>query len=233
MYHKPWERQVNESAQCFYAFTIYRDLGPKRRVRAVAERLASEAERDAASEPGTAKPPKDDGERLSMRGSADSTGTIPDKYRKPGAWSHLEIWCTKWGWVDRARAWDDELDRLVRKATVDECELMARTQARECRAAAAVAMWPVARFLQRQAQVPEDIKRLDRIPIEELMVYAIDAGKLLPKLHEGERAARCIRRRDMLADDGTVTTEWEIFERRPDRPDPQLQIGERDETDPL
>ncbi len=50
------------------------------------------------------------------------------------------------------------------------------------------------------------------------------AGSNLPKLHDAERTARCIRSRDMLYDDGAVTTEWEIFERRPPREDPQLQI---------
>jgi len=36
-----WDQQDGESAKAFHAFTIYRDLGHKRSIRAVAERLKS------------------------------------------------------------------------------------------------------------------------------------------------------------------------------------------------
>lgn len=232
MYHKPWERQAGESAPAFYAFALYRDIGPTRGLRQVSDRLAAEAAE------GVDRSTEGDGApgRANFRLIVHAPGEIPtDTGPKPAKQhsSHVREWSSKWGWVDRAAAWDNEVDRIVRKAHLNEIQMMARRQAQQCQAAAAASMVPVARFLQRQATIREDTDRLDRIPIEELMVYAIDAGKNLPKLHEGERAARCIRRRDMLADDGTVTTEWEIFERRPDRPDPVLDLEARDETDPL
>jgi hypothetical protein len=37
----------------------------------------------------------------------------------------------------------------------------------------------------------------------------------------------------MLAEDGTVTTEWEIFERRPPREDPQVRLGEDEKIEVL
>lgn len=39
----PWERQVGETAKAFYAFNVYRQLGPSRSIRATGEKLGKTA----------------------------------------------------------------------------------------------------------------------------------------------------------------------------------------------
>jgi hypothetical protein len=120
----------------------------------------------------------------------------------------------------------------VRNATRTKVEKMAIRQAQEAHACVAANMVPVARFLGRQSQAAESA-RLDAIAIEDLMLLAIDASKNVPKLHEAERNAYCVRMRDMLREDGTVVTQWEYFERRPDREDPKLEGADEAPADPL
>lgn len=69
---KPWERQLSESSQAFEAFSIYRDMGGERALRAVAQRL-------------------------------NKSLTI------------IGRWSTAWDWVERARAYDNDLARIARE----------------------------------------------------------------------------------------------------------------------
>ena len=70
---EPWERLTGESAKAYASFVLYRDMGPERSLRKVAE-------------------------------GGESTAKI----------RQLEKWSVKWRWVDRAQAYDDEIDRQVR-----------------------------------------------------------------------------------------------------------------------
>lgn len=81
----PWERQKGESSQAFEAFSIYRDKGPDRSIRAVAQEL--------------------------------------DKSRQL-----LGRWSTQWEWVERARAYDNELDRQARIAAIKDVKDMRKRQ---------------------------------------------------------------------------------------------------------
>lgn len=159
----------------------------------------------------------------------DQQGTNRARKNIPG---QIRNWSVQWGWTDRCKAWDAEVDRLAREAYVDEVKKMARIQAQEARACAAAAMAFVGGFL-RHLQDPEERDRFDSIPVEELGAAALEAVRRIPAIHEAERSARCIRSRDMLADDGTVTTEWEIFERRPPREDPDLKVLGADEPEQI
>ena len=232
MYRKPWERQENESTSAFYAFTIYRDLGHERSLRRVAERLASEGDQGPVNATGAGGGPTDGGFRLIVRPPGWGPDDPATKRLRKAVPGKVNAWAKQWSWVDRARAWDEEIDRHVRAAFIDEIKRMARRQAQEARAACAVRMAVVTRALER-LQLPEEQERLRNIPIEELLRFAIEATATLPKLHEAERDARCIRVRNMLLEDGTVTTEWEIFERRPPREDPQVQLEKDEKIDAL
>ncbi len=81
--------------------------------------------------------------------------------------SKVTAWSKQWEWADRARACDEEIDRHVRAAYLDEAKRMARIQAQEARAACAVNMTFVGKFLAR-VRAPEEQERLDSVPIEEL-----------------------------------------------------------------
>lgn len=232
MYCKPWERQTNESASAFYAFTIYRDQGHSRSLRRVADRLASEAEQGLENGNLPGGGPADGNFRMVVHPASKSIGDKGAGRGQKNATGRIENWSVQWGWVDRARAWDAELDRYVRQATRNSVQAMARRQAQEAHACVAANMAPIARFLRRQA-IPEESARLDMVAIEDQMLVAIEASKNIPKLHEAERNAHCIRLRDMLREDGTVVTQWEYFERKPDREAPQLEGATEEAKDPL
>lgn len=232
MYRNPWERQEGEGASAFYAFALYRDQGHKRSTRAVCERLASEADDGVENADTGAEPGKEAGFSLTVR----PKGWKPDEQganrARKNATGHVRNWYKVWNWSQRALAWDDELDRQIRKAQVDEAQEMARIQAREARACVAVNMAVAGLFL-KGTQDPGNKVRLEKIAIEDLMFAAMDASRNIPKLHEAERNARCIRLRDMLREDGSVVTQWEYFERRPDRDDPELESAIEENREPL
>ena len=43
--------------------------------------------------------------------------------------THLEAWCSKFSWVDRAKAWEDEQDKLVRQMQMQEIADMRKRHA--------------------------------------------------------------------------------------------------------
>jgi hypothetical protein len=92
---EPWERQKakRETSKAFRAFTVYRDLGPKRSV-AEANKLYS------------------------------SNGKPTANLRQ------MEEWSSKYGWVSRAMAWDDEQDRVKREKQLDAIREMAERHAK-------------------------------------------------------------------------------------------------------
>ena len=56
---QPWEALPGETRAAYYAFSIYRGLGPKRSLRTVADRLSAEAETQAnhIQDPAITRPP--------------------------------------------------------------------------------------------------------------------------------------------------------------------------------
>ena len=82
---KPWERQHNESSPAFEAFSIYRDMGGERSLRAVSQKL-------------------------------DKSYTI------------IGRWSARWEWVERIRAYENELTRQAREQAVKEVKEMRKRQ---------------------------------------------------------------------------------------------------------
>ena len=85
MAQKPWERMEGESAKAFEAFRIYRDMGPERNLRAVAQQCNKSV-------------------------------------------SLLGRWSGANQWVERARAYDNELERAAHQEAVKSVREMRKRQ---------------------------------------------------------------------------------------------------------
>src|SRR5262249_19320938 len=131
----PGARRPGESPRAFAAFGAYRDLGPRRSLRAACRQYYG-------------------GETKAKLGQ-------------------LEGWSSKWNWVARAAAWDDEQDRVAREAQLETIKEMNRRHAEE-----AVELQQKA--LERlKAMNPEELKA------SEVLDYLVQAAKL-ERLARGE-----------------------------------------------
>ena len=113
---QPWARQDEpatgkpEPSRAFHAFTVYRDLPPQERtLRRVTELLRGTSATETAGTSGPAK-------RSRRREHVSET---------------VESWSAKWKWKMRAKAWDDEKDRVRRRAERTEFEQMEKDQSRQ------------------------------------------------------------------------------------------------------
>ena len=100
----PAHRLSGESARDFYAFCIYRDLGPRRSLQ--------KAWRAYCQQPKHG---------VSLRGRPRRNIAVPTKC--PGAWTALS---SKYQWVQRAAAYDDRCDDAQLAAKVRLIRLGAR-----------------------------------------------------------------------------------------------------------
>lgn len=122
----------------------------------------------------------------SLRAVADrlyGSGTASKRRRTPG---QLFKWSTRWRWVERAAAWDDEQDRQARQAQLRAVQEMRERHVREAMA------------LQRKA-----LERLQRMDPEELspkdvLWYFVEAAKL-ERLSRGEPDTIQEQRNDWIA----------------------------------
>jgi hypothetical protein len=102
-----WVRQVDletgkpEPPRAFCAFTLFRDLPPHQRTLRKVTALSR----------GTT-------------GTAESGRTPARTRRREHVSATVENWSTKWKWKKRAQAWDDEQDRVRRRAEQKEVERM-------------------------------------------------------------------------------------------------------------
>jgi hypothetical protein len=164
----PWERQKGESAKAFWAFQVYRDLGPTRSLAKVGE---------IAGETGVASP------------------------------SMMERWSSRWGWVDRAHAFDLDEDRK-RRADNDR----ARADAGRTRAMAGTLMVGLALRRLRgdergetpvAALDPNELSAYDVVALaregSRLQAEALGDGMGLASLEPGLRDAVRTLARDLLA----------------------------------
>jgi hypothetical protein len=144
-----WERQPGESAKAYAAFGLFRDLGPRRSLDAASRRY---------HHPGPEAPP-------------------PPGGRLPRASGTMRRWAQRWSWVERARAWDQETERLQQAEQLAAIQEMAERHAKE------------ALLMQNKA-----IERLRQLRPEELgardtLAYLIEAAKL-ERLARGEPTER-------------------------------------------
>lgn len=70
-------------------------------------------------------------ERSLRAAAAKFYGKDKEKLRRPPA--TFEKWSTRWRWVERARAWDEEQDRLAREAQLQAIKEMRERHAEQAR----------------------------------------------------------------------------------------------------
>ena len=152
----PWERQPGESPKAYRAFCIYRDMPPEFRS------LRAVADR--------------------YYGGAGG-GTVTKRLRVPG---QIQKWSIQWRWVERARAWDDEQDRIAREEHRRAIREMRERHARE-----AVALQQKA--LERLRSLnPDDLSPRD------LLSFIVEAAKL-ERISRGEPETIQEQRSDWIA----------------------------------
>jgi hypothetical protein len=127
----PGARLPGEPDKAHHAWTIYRDLGQRRSLDAVAQQLLGQA----GDKPGTQH----------VSGRRARTRQIQD-------------WSRQWRWVERAKTWDDHCDREARLAQVEAIKDMNRRHAQEARALQSKALEAL-RQLTANDLIPADVLR--------------------------------------------------------------------------
>lgn len=102
----------------------------------------------------------------------------------------LKIWSAEWGWVERARAWDAELDRQRTEAAIAETREMAARHARQAAAAQEAAMQPIVAVLEAARADAGFRDRLLEEGLGGVLSQALSAAAKLPGLQGAERLAR-------------------------------------------
>jgi hypothetical protein len=143
-------------------------------------------------------------ERSIQRAYSDQTGKTN---RAQSTQSHWRVWSSRWRWVERAAAWDDEQDRKKREERQDEIRKMAERQARQAEQMAAALMQPAMALLRKlqqeqqriqaalaadptAADSPENQPELLRESMAALVKMTAECARAVPQLVLVERQAR-------------------------------------------
>ena len=168
---EPWARQVDretgkpEPSRAFHAFTLFRDLPPQERtLREVTARLRGTNSTEPAAH-------------------SDAGGPAKRSRRREYVSETVESWSARWEWKMRARAWDDEQDRVRRRAEQADYERMEKDQSRQLelarRAAQCVLSAAAKRFKSGALFAGENT---------ELVRIASEGVALLTRMQEAEQA---------------------------------------------
>lgn len=140
----PFDRLENESDPAWQAFVAYRDLGPERNIRKVAQSLSKS---------------------VALMGE----------------------WSSRHQWVARAAAWDAEVDRHRRAASLSAISEMVERHATHTQAQLQALMAPARELLKRLQQNPA---LLAEVSDAQLIRYCSSAARAVPALIQAERLAR-------------------------------------------
>jgi len=165
-----WQRIQGETFKAYEGFELYRQLGPARSLQVAWEQYFTR--------PGTRR----------QRGDREVT-------RFPGYWAR---WSTRWRWLERAMAWDEEVAALARDQELDR-ELKARVAEQEedrrqrqlmreeARAARAVGRRLLMRLLQEvEAGKLECMGVTELLPHLQKISALVETGQKLDRLYSGE-----------------------------------------------
>src|SRR6516165_1564915 len=146
----PWEQLPGESSKAYAAFCLYRDQGLNRSIEATS--------------------------RL-YHGHSAPLGSETASGRRRGASGQIRRWAQRWNWSGRARAWDQELERVKWSKQVEASAEMAERHAKE------------ALLLQNKAVERLRLLRPEELGPRETLSYLIEAAKL-ERLARGEPTVR-------------------------------------------
>jgi hypothetical protein len=145
----PWEQQAGESAKAYAAFGLYRDLGSRRSLDE-ASRSYHRSDREI--------------QHASARRPPRASGTI-------------RRWAQRYNWLARARAWDQEFERIRQAEQRAALQEMAERHAKEA--------------LMMQNKAIERLRQLrpEELGTRETLAYLVEAAKL-ERLARGEPTER-------------------------------------------
>lgn len=121
-------------------------------------------------------------------GPARSTGKAATTTGKTSR--TFEEWCTTWGWVERAAAWDDNADRLQRERNLIEQQEARAEMLRDHLSVGKAFVQVAAMGLQQyDGTQPGAVKRIEKLSAGDLARMA-DTGVKIERLSRGESSER-------------------------------------------
>lgn len=124
------------------------------------------------------------GDRRSLVAARDNLGEAS------GSGRTYEAWSAEWSWVDRALAWDDELDRLAREKQIEEVLEMSKRHAQAAQVYINALLQPAVAILKKCQSDPDFMKRLVESDPHKALSHLERLAKALPVVVNVERLAR-------------------------------------------
>jgi hypothetical protein len=169
-----FERLPGEPSRAYYAFTKYRNLGPKRSLSAVQQELELERIRQEYNATGS----------LPVRTGVHQDGGHERATKRPQRSGVLGRWSMQWDWVERAQAWDRYIDQLRLARHLDQVEEMAKRHTNQSEACQAVIMENIKECLVE--------RRAKRKPTKDMIREAALLMRRLPAMQDEERKSRSV-----------------------------------------
>jgi hypothetical protein len=98
-----------------------------------------------------------------------------------------------WGWVERARAWDNHVDQQARQKQIRDVIAFRERAASQSRGKAQTMMLPDMAISQRLAKMQQEGKTIEEmfsgVSMEDLVFLALKSGSVLPHLLRSEALA--------------------------------------------
>lgn len=124
---------------------------------------------------------RDQGSKRSLRSLAQQEGL---SFRQLGKHS------SKWRWKERVAAWQDELDRIRREATIKEVQEMTKRHSQQSMMFQRVLIMPAEAALKKLKSNHSEIADFENLPLKTLFDLTIDASRMFAQIVDTERKSR-------------------------------------------